>query len=60
MNPIPYRGVGPALTDVIAGNVGLMVDGLPSSIGYHPRRVAEGASPWPMPSATASCRTCRR
>lgn len=34
MNPIPYRGAGPALIDVIAGNVGLMVDGLPSSIGF--------------------------
>lgn len=34
MNPIPYRGAGPALADVIAGNVGLMVDGLPSSIGF--------------------------
>jgi tripartite-type tricarboxylate transporter receptor subunit TctC len=34
MNPIPYRGSGPALTDVIAGNVGLMVDGLPSCIGF--------------------------
>lgn len=34
MNPIPYRGSGPALLDTIAGNVGLMVDGLPSCIGY--------------------------
>ena len=33
-NPIPYRGAGPALADVVAGNVGLMVDGLPSSIGF--------------------------
>jgi tripartite-type tricarboxylate transporter receptor subunit TctC len=33
-NPIPYRGAGPALLDVIAGNVGLMVDGLPSCIGH--------------------------
>ncbi len=34
MNPISYRGAGPALTDVIAGNVGFMVDGLPSSISH--------------------------
>jgi tripartite-type tricarboxylate transporter receptor subunit TctC len=34
MNPILYRGAGPALIDVIAGTVGLFVDGLPSSIGY--------------------------
>jgi len=34
MNPIPYRGSGPALLDTIAGNVGLIVDGLPSCIGF--------------------------
>ncbi len=34
MNPILYRGAGPALIDVISGTVGLFVDGLPSSIGY--------------------------
>ncbi|PWS37042.1 hypothetical protein DFH01_09195 [Falsiroseomonas bella] len=34
MNPIPYRGAGPALLDVISGTVGLMVDGLPSCIGH--------------------------
>ena len=34
MNPIPYRGAGPALIDVMAGTVGLMVDGLPSSIQH--------------------------
>ncbi|HEV7264543.1 MAG TPA: tripartite tricarboxylate transporter substrate binding protein [Falsiroseomonas sp.] len=39
MNPIPYRGAGPALLDVMAGNVGLMVDGLPSSI----RHIRDGA-----------------
>lgn len=34
LNPIPYRGSGPAVTDTIAGNVGLLVDGLPSSIAF--------------------------
>lgn len=34
MNPIPYRGAGPALLDVMGGTVGLMVDGLPSSIRH--------------------------
>ena len=34
MNPIPYRGAGPALIDVMGGTVGLMVDGLPSSIQH--------------------------
>jgi tripartite-type tricarboxylate transporter receptor subunit TctC len=32
LNPIPYRGSGPALIDVVAGTVGLMFDGLPSCI----------------------------
>lgn len=34
LNPIPYRGSGPAVTDTVAGNVGLLVDGLPSSIAF--------------------------
>jgi tripartite-type tricarboxylate transporter receptor subunit TctC len=34
LNAIPYRGAGPAMADVIAGNVGLMVDGLPSCIPH--------------------------
>jgi tripartite-type tricarboxylate transporter receptor subunit TctC len=34
MNPIPYRGAGPALLDVMGGTVGMMVDGLPSSIQH--------------------------
>lgn len=34
MNPIAYRGSGPALADTVAGVVGLMFDSLPSSIGF--------------------------
>jgi tripartite-type tricarboxylate transporter receptor subunit TctC len=34
LNPIPYRGSGPALVDVVAGTVGLMFDGLPSCIPF--------------------------
>jgi tripartite-type tricarboxylate transporter receptor subunit TctC len=34
LNPIPYRGAGPALADVINGTVGLFFDGLPSSIPH--------------------------
>ena len=34
MNPIAYRGSGPALTDLVAGTVGLMFDGLPSCIPF--------------------------
>jgi tripartite-type tricarboxylate transporter receptor subunit TctC len=31
---IPYRGAGPALIDLLAGQVQVMFDALPSSIGY--------------------------
>lgn len=32
LNPVAYRGSGPAITDVVAGNVMLIFDGVPSSI----------------------------
>ncbi len=31
---IPYRGAGPALTDVVAGQVPIMFDNLPSALGF--------------------------
>jgi len=31
---VPYRGAGPALVDVVAGHVPLMIDNLPSSLPY--------------------------
>ena len=34
MNPVAYRGSGPALTDLVAGTIGLMFDGLPSCIPF--------------------------
>ncbi len=34
MTHIPYRGAGPALNDVVAGNVPIMFDNLPSSAGH--------------------------
>ncbi len=34
INHIPYRGAGPAMTDVIAGVVGVMFDSLPSAASH--------------------------
>jgi len=34
LNPVPYRGAGPALQDVMAGNIKVMFDSLPSSAGH--------------------------
>ncbi len=34
MNPVPYRGSGPALADIMGGNVGFMFDSLASSIEH--------------------------
>jgi tripartite-type tricarboxylate transporter receptor subunit TctC len=31
---VPYRGAGPALTDLLGGQVKIMFDNLPSSIGH--------------------------
>lgn len=33
-NHVPYKGSGPALTDLIGGQVSLMFDNLPSAIGH--------------------------
>ena len=34
MTHIPYKGAGPALTDLIGGQVQVLFDNMPSSIGY--------------------------
>jgi tripartite-type tricarboxylate transporter receptor subunit TctC len=37
---VPYRGAAPAMTDLVAGNIAILFDNLPGSIGQiHDRRV---------------------
>lgn len=38
VNHVPYRGAGPAMTDVIAGVVPMMSDSLPSSVAHLKQR----------------------
>ena len=54
---IPYRGSGPALVDLVGGQVQLSFDTMPSVIG----QVKAGrikALGWPAQNATRNCLTC--
>ncbi len=57
---VPYRGASPALTDMMGGQVQVMFDNLPSSIGYMQRRPAPRTGGDDGSRATSRCRTCRR
>ena len=59
MNHVPYRGTGPAVTDLVAGHIQLMITTLPSAAGvvrdgrvrllaYSAEGVPEGAPPAPL------------
>jgi tripartite-type tricarboxylate transporter receptor subunit TctC len=51
---IPYRGAGPALQDLIAGQVDMMFDGLGSSAAH----IKSGPSPWLRTSVRPASPTC--
>lgn len=63
MNHVPYRGTGPAVTDLVAGHIQLMITTLPSAAGvvrdgrvrllaYSAAGTPEGAPPAPLVSAS--------
>ena len=55
---VPYRGAAPALTDLLGGQVQVMFDNLPSSIG-HIQGGRLRALAVTTTSARRRCRTCR-
>ncbi|HWT08486.1 MAG TPA: tripartite tricarboxylate transporter substrate-binding protein [Roseomonas sp.] len=59
MNHVPYRGTGPAVTDLVAGHIQLMITTLPSAAGvvrdgrvrllaYSAEGIPDGAPPAPL------------
>ena len=56
---IPYRGAGPALQDLIAGQVDMMFDGLGSSAPHIKSRPHQAPSARPRRSAPRASPTCR-
>ena len=63
MNHVPYRGTGPAVTDLVAGHIQLMITTLPSAAGvvrdgrvrllaYSAPGIPEGSPPAPLVSAS--------
>jgi tripartite-type tricarboxylate transporter receptor subunit TctC len=56
---VPYKGAGPALVDLMGGQVHVLFDNLPSSIG-HIKSGKLRRSPSPRRSASRRCRAFRR
>ena len=63
MNHVPYRGTGPAVTDLVAGHIQLMITTMPSAAGvvrdgrvrllaYSAEGAPEGAPPAPLVKAS--------
>lgn len=63
MNHVPYRGTGPAVTDLVAGHIQLMITTMPSAAGvvrdgrvrllaYSAEGAPEGAPPAPLVTAS--------
>ena len=55
---VPYRGNGPALTDLLGGQVEVLFASLPSSIEYIKAGKLRGSRS-PVRSARTHCRTFR-
>ena len=57
---VAYRGTGPALNDLVGGQVDFMCDQIVNLVAADPGRQHQGLSPSRRRSARPRCRTCRR
>ena len=59
LNHIPFRGAGPAMQAVIAGQVPMMSDSLPSAADHIRQGIGAWRSRWPRRRGTRPSPTCR-
>ncbi len=59
MNYVPYRGSGPAMVDLVAGQIDLMVDRVQTS-SAHVKGGTIKAFAVAAPKRSKRCRMCRR
>ena len=57
---VPYRGIAPAVNDLVGGQVTMMFAPLPVGAAAHQERQAARASASPARSARRCCPSCRR